>query len=202
MEKIDANVEYDYKIKESVKEVKVEEDTRKIYSYDLSIQVFNPTKIKNIDLKIEDEIYKFDIGKFECLEKRDNTTAHLECSVDKTGNLIDGTTHHKINISNKSDRPIIISTISLLSDDVSDIKVCKNIRNDLILSDTIESMADCYIESDEGMYRVNYLLEVSYIYKGRVYETYFKITDSSVVESVSNLSSEIVVDIKCFDIIE
>lgn len=199
LENINASVNYDYKIKESNKEVRLaEKEEKKIYSYDLSIQLFDPVEVNNIELNIDDEKYSFNIGTFTCLERSKKTKEHLDCNVVKNGNLLEGMTHHVVKIVNKSDEPVIISTVKLKDQTNQDILVCQTFKDNLILSNKSKEMANCYLDINNSLYSLNYLLEVSYIYKGKVYETFFEVKDSSKLESVSNLESVLVVDQSCF----
>lgn len=199
LENIDAEVSYDYQIKKADKEIRIADALEeKIYSYDLTIKVFGPVMVNNIQMAIDNESYTFDVGTIRCLEKSTETSNHIETSIVKDGNLLTGSNHHKINIVNKSDRPIIVSDVKLKDQVDSNILVCQSLKDNLILSNKTKEMANCYIDVDNGLYSINYLLEVSYIYEGKIYETFLEVNDSSVSNSVSDLGSYLVVDRLCF----
>lgn len=194
-----SDVTYDYKINKTSKEIKLTEDTeQKMYSYDLSIRVYNPTEIETIDLEIDNEKYTFNIGNFSCLERKTDYTTHLKCYWQKNKNLTSGTVLHTLNFVNMTDEPIIISDVKLRNDTYSTINIRKNLKTDLVSEKKSEEIAYCFIEMDESLYNLSYIIEVSYIYNGKVNDTYFRISDSSEVESVSSIGAYMLVDRSCF----
>lgn len=198
LESINVNANYDYTVDNSKKEVKISEDVeKKIYSYDLSIKVFEPVNITSVDLIIDQEIYNFDIGSFKCLEKDTEDLEHLKCFSTRTNDLTKGTASHKLNILNRTDKQIMITDIKLKTID-ENIKVCKNLKTKIIDSNERVVMANCFVSIDKDLYKLNYFLEISYIYNGISYKTHFRINDTSISESVTNIGSSIVVDKSCF----
>ncbi len=198
LESLNVNTDYDYSIEASKKEIKIADAMeKKIFSYDLSIKVFNPVNITNIDLIIDEENYNFNIGNFKCLEKPNPTFKHIECFSTITNDLNKGTINHKINILNKVDKTILITEISLESDD-ENIMVCKNLKDKVIALGKEKEMANCYVSIDEDLYNLSYVLKIGYIYNGNFYETRYSVKDPGYVESVSNIGTSIVVDEACF----
>lgn len=198
LENLNVNTNYDYTVEKSKKEIKIAEDfEKKIYSYDLSIKLFAPANITSVDLIIDQENYTFNIGSFKCLEKDNETFEHLKCYSTKSSDLTKGTVNHKLNILNKTTKPVMITDISLKTND-EDIRVCKNLKTKIIDSNEKVVMANSFVYIDEALYNLNYFLEISYIYEGNSYKTYFRINDTSMVETVSSGGSSIVVDKSCF----
>ena len=83
-----SDIIYDYQVIDSNQELKLNNKLdKKIYSYDLKIKIYNPTTINNIDLKIDEEKYTFDIGNFSCLSKDqvlNEQNTHLTFNVEKS----------------------------------------------------------------------------------------------------------------------
>ena len=135
LENIDTNVNYDYKVKDSSKEVRIaDNEEKKIYSYDLSIHLFDPVEVNNIELSIDKKQYSFNIGTFTCLERSKKEEKHLDCNIIKKGNLDVGTNRHVIDIVNKSNQTIIINDIKLKEKTNQGIMVCKVFKDNLIHS--------------------------------------------------------------------
>lgn len=194
-----SDVTYDYKVNKSSKDIKLTEDTeQKMYSYDLSIRVYNPAEIETIDLEIDNEKYTFNIGNFSCLERKTDYTTHLKCHWKRTNDLTSDTVLHTLNFVNMTDEAIIISDIKVRNDAYSTINIRKNLKNDLVSKKSSEEIAYCFIEMEESLYNLSYIIEVSYIYNGKVNNTYFKISDNSIVESVSSVGTYVLVDESCF----
>lgn len=198
LESLNVNTDYDYSIEASKKEIKIADAMeKKIYSYDLSIKVFNPVNITNIDLIIDEENYNFNIGSFKCLEKTNSSSNHIECFSTITNDLNKGTINHKINILNKADKQVFITEVKLESGD-ENIIVCKNLKDKVIIDNKEKEMANCYVSINEDLYNLSYVLKIGYVYKGDFYEYLYNVKDSGYVESVSNIGTSIVVDEACF----
>lgn len=198
LESINVNANYDYKVAESKKEIKISEDVeKKIYSYDLSIKVFDPVNITNIDLIIDQEVYNFDIGSFKCLDSNVSVLEHIKCFSTRTNDLSSGLVSHEINIQNNMNKEVLITGISLETID-ENIRVCKNLKTKIIESNEKVEMANCFVSIEEDLYNLNYILKIGYIYNGYFYETYFNVNDSGYSESVSNIGTSLVVDKSCF----
>lgn len=183
---------YDYQVVTTNQELKLNNKLdKKIYSYDLKIKIYNPTIINNIDLMIDEEKYTFDIGNFSCLSKDqvlNEQNTHINCSIEKSNSS------HKINLENMTDRPIIVTDILCINNNV---KVCRNLETSMVKAIQKECMAYTYFDK-ENIYTMNYLIQVDYIYNGDTYTVCYNITDSNITESVSSIGSYILVDESCF----
>lgn len=190
-----SDIIYDYQVIDSNQELKLNNKLdKKIYSYDLKIKIYNPTTINNIDLKIDEEKYTFDIGNFSCLSKDqvlNEQNTHLTFNVEKSDSK------HKINLTNMTDRPIIVTNISCINTSKNNVKVCRNLETSMIKAIQKECMAYTYFDK-ENIYTMNYLLQVDYIYNGNTYTVCYTISDSNTTESVSSVGSYILVDESCF----
>lgn len=190
-----ADTIYDYQVVNSNKELKLNNNLdKKIYSYDLKIKIYNPTIINNVDLIIDEEKYTFDIGNFSCLSKDqvlNEHNTHLTCSVDKSD------ISHNIKLKNMTDRPILITDISIINTHTNNVKICRNLETSMIKAIQEESIAYTYFDK-ENIYKMNYLIQVDYIYNGDTYTTCYSINDSNIIESVSSMGSHILVDESCF----
>ena len=190
-----SDIIYDYQVIDSNQELKLNNKLdKKIYSYDLKIKIYNPTTINNIDLKIDEEKYTFDIGNFSCLSKDqvlNEQNTHLTFNVEKSDST------HKINLTNMTDRPIIVTNISCINTSKNNVKVCRNLETSMIKAIQKECMAYTYFDK-ENIYTMNYLIQVDYIYNGNTYTVCYTISDSNIIESVSSVGSYILVDESCF----
>lgn len=190
-----SDIIYDYQVIDSNHELKLNNKLdKKIYSYDLKIKIYNPTTINNIDLKIDEEKYTFDIGNFSCLSKDqvlNEQNTHLTFNVEKSDSK------HKINLTNMTDRPIIVTNISCINTSKNNVKVCRNLETSMIKAIQKECMAYTYFDK-ENIYTMNYLIQVDYIYNGNTYTVCYTISDSNTTESVSSVGSYILVDESCF----
>ena len=190
-----SDIIYDYQVIDSNQELKLNNKLdKKIYSYDLKIKIYNPTTINNIDLKIDEEKYTFDIGNFSCLSKDqvlNEQNTHLTFNVEKSDST------HKINLTNMTDRPIIVTNISCINTSKNNVKVCRNLETSMIKAIQKECMAYTYFDK-ENIYTMNYLIQVDYIYNGNTYTVCYTISDSNTTESVSSVGSYILVDESCF----
>jgi uncharacterized protein YcfL len=186
---------YDYQVINSNQELKLNNKLdEKIYSYDLKIKIYNPTRINHVDLMIDKEKYTFDIGNFSCLSKDqvlNEQNTHLTCNIEKSDSL------HKINLENMTDRPIIVTDISIINTLNNNVKVCRNLDTSMIKAIQKECMAYTYFNK-ENIYKMNYLVQVDYIYNGDTYTVCYSINDSNIIESVSSIGSYILVDESCF----
>lgn len=180
---------YDYQVVNSIDEVKLNNDIyNKIYNYDLKIKIYYPTKINNVDLKINNKIHTFDIGSFKCLsidQKDYEPSTYLKCLVED----------NKIKLKNLTDRPILINNIEVLSND--NIRVCKNLETNIIKAIDTKCMAYVYLEMDD-LYKMNYYLKVDYTYNGDCITNYFKVDKQNISKSSSSIGSYILVDEACF----
>ncbi len=194
-----SDVTYDYEVSKTNKDIKLTENAeQKMYSYDLSIRIYNPTKIENIDLEIDNEKYTFSIGNFACLARKTDYTTHLQCEWLKTQDLTSDTILHTLNFINTTDEPVIISDLKVRNDPNSRITIRKNLKTNLVSKNASEEIAYCFVKIKDSLYNLSYIVEVSYIYNGNVNNTYFQISDSSVVESVSSVGAYMLVDKSCF----
>ena len=120
----------------------------KIYSYDLKIKIYNPTRINHVDLMIDKEKYTFDIGNFSCLSKDqvlNEQNTHLTCNIEKSDSL------HKINLENMTDRPIIVTDISIINTLKNNVKVCRNLDTSMIKAIQKECMAYTYFNKENTL---------------------------------------------------
>ena len=202
LESLNVDVNYDYQIQESKKEVKLTDSIdKKIYSYDLSVKVYDPVQITNVDLIIDEEKYNLNIGSFKCLSQKLEDVNHIKCFSNMTNDLTKGYTNHKLNIFNQTNKVIMITDVSLASLD-ENITVCKNFKAKIVRNQEEMEIANCYVNITEDLYKVNYVLKIEYIYDGIFYETYYHINDTGYSESVSNIGTSLLVGKSCFVLIE
>ena len=201
VDNIYSDITYDYQVTNSNQNVKLNNNLEKnIYSYDLKIKVYNPVSISNIDLKINKQKYTFDIGSFSCLSKEyvlNENNGHLKCNIDVVNELNDETVCHKIKLENLTDRPILVKNIKQIENIKSEINICKAINQEIIKPIDQKCMAYSYVKSN-NLYKLNYLIQVEYMYNGENYTTCFNIYDDDIIQSVSNVGSYILVDELCF----
>lgn len=206
LDNIYSTASYDYQISSSSKEVRITgQEEQKIYGYDLHIRVFQPTTINSIDLEIDRQKYTFDIGTFKCLNYTTNTMVdytkeeHLQCVTSSVQELNSQVVCHNLQLVNMTDRTIIIGDIILKEkSEYSDIRVCRSLDDKIVHSQDSKTTS-CYVENAEvDLCSLGYVIEVSYVYKGELYYTYFEIGDTSMVEAVSDVGSYIAVEESCF----
>ena len=198
LESLNVDINYDYQVQESKKEVKLTDSIdKKIYSYDLSIKVYDPVKITNVFLVIDKETYNFNIGSFMCLSKKIEDVNHIKCFSSFTNDLTKGYTNHKLNIFNKTDKTIMITDVSLASSD-ENIIVCKNFKSKIIRNQDNMEIAHCYMNIVDDLYKASYVLKIEYIYDGNFYETYYHVNDTGYSETVSNIGTSLLVEKSCF----
>lgn len=194
-----SDVTYDYEVNKTSKDIKLsEKPEQRIYSYDLLIKVYNPVEIEKVDLEIDNEKYTFNIGNFSCLSKTTDRTTHLKCLWNKNKDLTKSNLLYTLKFVNTTDEPIVISSVKLKNNTFCDVNICKNLKTDVIPQKKSQDIAYCFVQLKDGLYNLSYHLEVEYIYKGKVNCTYFKISDSTEVESASNVGTYILVDKSCF----
>ncbi|MBQ8292554.1 MAG: hypothetical protein IJX78_01955 [Bacilli bacterium] len=202
LDNIYSDTTYDYQVNQTTKDIRISEDVeKKIYSYDLEIKIYNPVTVNKIDLVVDDESYTFDIGNFTCLENQEKET-HLKCLTLFKGELNDENLSHELRFINLMDKGIVISDIQVINALDSDIRVCMNLKDDLVPKKSYNDIASCFVNTSDDVYRLNYIIEVKYLYNGGSYTTYFEISDSSYVEATSSSGSYILVDQECFVLID
>ncbi len=195
LDSINANSNYEYQVQKSNNQIRVEDNN--LYAYDLIVKVFEPTSIEKIDLMINDKKYHFNIGIFNCLQKEtiNSNSLHLDFELETFQELNSDVVHHKIVVTNKTEKGIVLGDIKVQNENI---QVCSNIQTNFINSQETTLVADCFVWKQEDLYKLGYVLEIYYAYNGKMFKTYFNITDDASKDINTSSTNTIIMDKSCF----